>query len=447
MALFSRRVLQRYLEENAAFVTPEKLRDCVQRLNRVSNDYLATEWEVALLHAFAIHGKVQHEPAIGSRSVDLVYTAVDLGLGFAAEITCISDQVLHNQNPINRLREEMSRRVRRARIDTGRFVISVEEERPVPNRFVGRKRKLLLPPVSEFGPIIFSDAFNRFLLEVRNVPSQPRDFQIARETPKVWLRIQYQPGIGSGVGVCSYGSYTTTTVLDDNPLFNALKNKSGQLKHCGFSGIRGIIVCDGDSRIFSDFSDWSTFKISEVIGEFLRQNTSISFVATIGIHSESSTFGGGFHHHFSPKLFVRDVSVPWVPQLDELFVRVIGSHPAISETPINALGSLTWNGSPLRTKPYLGGWSMQGNTIRISSRELLDLLAGRLDQSRFAENHALNRGGESVFSIYRSQEKMLKSVHIERHPDKDDDEVILEFAPNDPAISPFMAPKTSPLGE
>ncbi len=83
---------------------------------------------------------------------------------------------------------------------------------------------------------------------------------------------------------------------------------------------------------------------------------------------------------------------------------------------------------------------MSAHRIEISARELLDLLAGKLDQKRFMENHDMG-GGKCIFSIFQAQGKMIAGVSLERYPDEDDDRVILEFSDDDPAVSPFRVPK------
>jgi hypothetical protein len=445
MALFTRRVIQKCLDENSEFISTGNLRDWVQRLNRVSNDYVATEWEVVLLWAFAKFGKVRHEPPLGRRPVDLIFESYDGKLQFAADIAAISDQPLHDRNPIDRFRDELSKRIEKAKINTGRFVFRVEEERPVAHRGTGRKRRLLLSSANRFSTYIFDAAFDKYLDSVRKEPQRPRGHYVNRRSPAVAVTIQYEPGIGRGVGSCSYGSYTSTTVKDDNPLFNALKNKAGQLKESGYKGIRGIIVCDRGSRIFTEMPNWLTFNKDEVIKEFFRQNSSVSFVVTMGIRSRSSTSGRKFD--VEPKLSVRvlDATEDWVSDLNRLVAQVTRSLPEIYQTPDNAMSSLNWNRSTIQTRPYLGGSTVSRNEIRISARELLDLLAGRLDQELFAENHDMG-SGTSIFSIFRSQGRMIKGAAVERRPDEDDDWVVLEFSSGDPAVCNFRVPESTKSG-
>jgi len=51
------------------------LRDWVQRLNRVSSDYVATEWEVVLLRALR-NSEKSHEPRLGRRSLLFVFSII-----------------------------------------------------------------------------------------------------------------------------------------------------------------------------------------------------------------------------------------------------------------------------------------------------------------------------------------------------------------------------------
>jgi hypothetical protein len=81
---------------------------------------------------------------------------------------------------------------------------------------------------------------------------------------------------------------------------------------------------------------------------------------------------------------------------------------------------------------------LKGKEVKISARELLDLLAGRLDQKRFADNHAV--GGGNMFSVFRDQGKMIRRICVERQDGKDDDWIVFEFS-DDPAVSDFKVPE------
>lgn len=437
MALFNRRVIQKCLDVNADFVSDQHLKDWVQRLNRSSEDSIATEWEIVLLRAFANFGTVLHEPNLGDRRLDLVFESVDFAVKFAADITAISDQPRHDRNPIDRFQDELRRPVEKAGIGSGRFIFRVAESQPVPFRGSGRQRRLLLPAIKQFQTCVFNSEFRSYLDAVRSEPQQNRDHHIHDDSHAVDILIQYQPGRGRGVGSASYGSYTTTTVKDNNPLFNALKTKANQLKHSAYSGTRGIIVCDRGSRIFNENPNWSNYAISEIVSDFFRQNGSVDFVLTIGIRQRSMT-GNKRHSDYEKSLFVRDTCKKWTSNIERLFEAVISSLPEIYQTPENAANSLKHSQTTKTIAPFLGGSTLIGNEIRISARELLDLLAGRLEQKRFAENHDL--GGGNIFSLYQAKGKLIKRAEIEVRPEEDDDWLILEFSEGDPAVSKFKVP-------
>ena len=441
MSLFARRVVQRYLDSSAAFIPAEKLRDWVRRLNKVSRDYVATEWEVVLVSAIGQFGRVEHERPLGRRPIDLVFESRDGTLKFGADIAAISDESLHERNPIQRLRNEFNRRVVKAGIRSGRFVFRVEEQQPV-----GRdeKRRLLLPPAKDFGTLIFNAAFDDYIRAVQKEPLVPRGHLVGHQASDLYISIEYQSGKGCGVSSYSHGSYTSTTVKDNNPLFNALKSKAGQLRESGYDGLRGIIVCDGGSRIFTETTYWGNYSMDQVVQEFFRQNTSVSFVVTIGIRAQRPPFGGGVQLIPEPRLFVRraDQRQQWAADLDRLLQQGTGALPAFQQTPENVRISMDWNRSTKRTRPYYGGAVMSNNEIKMSSRELLDLLAGKLDYELFAKRYDL--GGGNLFKLFRDRGRIISSAAIEHRPDEDDDWVILRFKDGDPAMCDFREPNAQP---
>jgi hypothetical protein len=373
--------------------------------------------------------------------MDLVFESPDPQLRFAAEITAISDQPLHKKNPIDQLETELEKRIKKAKIGTGRFILQVEEDQPIAHRGTGTQRRLSLPSVTQFSTMIFNAAFDEYIATVRKHPWQPRQYHLHRHIPRVALTIYYQPGVGRGVGRASYGSYTTTTVADDNPLYNALRNKVPKLKRSGYSGIQGIIVCDRGSRIFNEMANWAAFSMDEVVWGFLRRFESPSFVITLGIKTRLSP--ATVRHEVEPRLYIRrpEQQTGWATSLDLLIARVVKELPMIQQTPENSITRMKWNRSTLETKPYYGGSVMHGNKIKISARELLDLLTGKLEQKRFIERHSMGNG-KSIFDGGQSAGKMIKSASVESRPDEDDDWVVFEFSFDDPAVNKFSVPKS-----
>ncbi len=83
---------------------------------------------------------------------------------------------------------------------------------------------------------------------------------------------------------------------------------------------------------------------------------------------------------------------------------------------------------------------MTGQQIIISSRTLVDLLAGRIDQEQFFKDHGSDQFNVRAFFEKRLAEgRMITELGLELREDQDDDWVILRFGEPDPAISLFCA--------
>ncbi len=148
MALFSRRCLQRLIDENAAFLPAEQTDENVRRLNHVREEYLSTEWEIAVLNSFSKLGNVKHEPNHygGSRLLDIVFDSPEIQFG--ADIATVSDKNLHERNPVDRIWLEIEKEVQKRRITTGGFDVDIGSK---PGALQGRgvRHDLLIPPVSQ----------------------------------------------------------------------------------------------------------------------------------------------------------------------------------------------------------------------------------------------------------------------------------------------------------
>ena len=93
MAIFSRRTLQRLIDENATFMRKDQLEKHKRKLNEAD---LSFEWEVVLLNVFSKLGKVIHEPVFEncSRKIDILFsTKIKDEIEFLTDITTISTDV------------------------------------------------------------------------------------------------------------------------------------------------------------------------------------------------------------------------------------------------------------------------------------------------------------------------------------------------------------------
>lgn len=445
MALFSRRILQRLLNENACFLSRKQIKSHVNRLNL--NDLawskgqvpsLDTEWEVALLNAFSKVGKVQHEPAFGRRPIDLYFVSVkDPSQHFAADITAISDKGFDGQNPVEAFEAELMRRVGERGLRLNSFNTNVGGNHQLIYRG-GQKPKLSLPPISKFGEKIFNNRFNDFLDQIVRSPNQPREFRVFNVQDQINLAVAYDPH--QRFSQSMYFSYRRMTHLTENVVYERLSEKRDQLLDSGFKGPLGIILCDGGFDAFHSNTDWASYSPDKVIRHFLFQHADIDFVlvCTVKRNETEPMF----------RCWSRDFFDGQAELLD-CIERLIEVFPEVETDAANAINHLR-GGSPVFGNSHFGGhevgWGRSNMKITISARAVLELLAGKVTQQEFFERHGFVssdfRIGPYINPFNSGLDKGLtfSQVTFEKSETEDDDWVIFELSGPDPAVSPFVVP-------
>lgn len=418
MAMFSRRRLWRALINRAH---DHKLKDWVSRLNSKNEDYVANEWELILLDVFAELGRVEYEPERFGRP-DIVFECAVSGLSFVAEITTLSDRSLHKKNPSSFLGDELRRRIRKEGIESGSFYFEIGEKVESVKAGRGPKRSLLLPHVSEFSKLIFNEAWNRFLLDIKTRPAEHHVFRVSN-VQLVDVAVRYQPSASrSFTGL--HAHYTGAHVLTKNALFSRLREKARKLKNVKHDRLLGIIVCDGGCDLLTARPDWSSYETEEIVTDFFRQHPFINFVLTIGVRTApGSVLDRSFSNQYLPKLFLNQHNNGSAMELCNIVNSVFTRMPKIQMTPANVAEEVKWN---YPRDLYVGGWEWTASTSRISSRELHALLAGKLTSARFAENHQMANGA-NAFLCRLASGQVIVGASLEYRRDEDDDYILLEF--------------------
>ena len=83
---------------------------------------------------------------------------------------------------------------------------------------------------------------------------------------------------------------------------------------------------------------------------------------------------------------------------------------------------------------------MNGNKVKISSRSLLNLLAGNLSFEAFSRDHTFGNTSDNLFNFKVRKGMLLSDIRIEKDPTADDDWVVMEFE-QDVAVRPFRSPR------
>jgi hypothetical protein len=358
MAIFSRRSLQRLINENSEFLSRRHTRKHIERLNLMEHELtLATEWEVVLINSFFKRGKVDHERTFGGYRPDIDWESRDKpNHNFIADITAVSDKGLDQQNPYNALLEELTRILRSRNLNPTAFVVHVgaHDQRHYKG---GAKVRLKLPGRARFAERIFGDAFYSFLDRISKNPMSADRFVI--KTDETDLEIHYNPGQQYVRG--GHLSYNVVYLIDDNVIYNALSAKASKLASVNFKGPHGIFLCDGGCRFLSSgtLDSLRSYTLEDVISYFLREHSIIDFVATFVVKRE---------HQFTMSAFAENpyqvfvnlyAKSPYVePGFDLMQVLSSLSFPKPKLDAANAINHLRW--AKQWNKPHQGSYHYGG---------------------------------------------------------------------------------------
>jgi hypothetical protein len=432
MAVFSRRTLQRLINDNATFLTPKQSKDHVDRLNRSDEFALDAEWEVVLLNALSKVGKVAHERQFKNRRPDIHFTAESAETEtFIADIATISDRGLDEKFPVFALHDELMRRVKDYGLERSKFYLDIgrsEQSSPW-----DPKRPVITLARSRFNQIFNAD-FVSFLGAVQSDPTKPHEYRTKdSDTP---ILISFDPRRDSS-GM-HWPSYTIVRSLIQNTVYNRLEEKAGKLAEAEFDGRRAVILCDGGCTFLSSARDLATYHVSDVIFHFLKEHPEISFVLTVYVEQELGLYRKS---DVVINLYRRKDSDEEIgPAILACLNKLEGTFPVPERSGVNGLNLLRGK-RPDQGASFVGGWSMTDNEIKISARSVLELLAGEITQEKFFELYDFKSGGNPFASMLR-EHKLISAACLERGADEQDDDWLrFGFEGPDPAVSPFRVPK------
>lgn len=186
MAIFSRRTLQRLINENATFLTRKQL---VAHFRKLNDGDLGAEWEVVLLNVFGKVGKVVHEQSFNGKKPDVYFMSHRGDVSFLADVKTVSDEGIERQNPQRQLHERLHDEVAKHEIrGHWRLDVGGDLERA---RRTGRMVELSLPAIARFDQDIFNSDWEAFVLRIKEQPGE--EHQYAIRTQAIDLRISYTP--------------------------------------------------------------------------------------------------------------------------------------------------------------------------------------------------------------------------------------------------------------
>ena len=442
--IFSRRSLQTRLDALGS-VLPEKACDLlIARLERPGRDRLAAMWEVAMLAGFSREGVLKHEVSLvdGSRpDFSIVIAQGEASIELIGDITSVSDKGIDKQNPVREFGDHITRLARKHGLDPNHFRYDIK------GRFEGvygdSRSQVLLPRATEMTALL-KDEIEPFLRELARTPRPQAS--LPHKAPGIDFTISYDQSQRFAGG--GYPAYNLAYSKTKNPIYTALDKKASQLRHAPPGTIRIIVVCDGGCRPMQDQRPGMgpSYAGRNIADSFLARTTAVDLVLLVTTERVNpSTLAR------DPRLRLRCDLVAPLPRrrherLSEKALAAVQSFlersfqhlptPMIDPENARIRGSKKDYGFGLH-----GDYQVSGNSVRISSRVLLELLAGQTNFERFAQLHGWEK---SPFSNHRNplelalkRGDMIDSVSVIDGADHDDDWIEIHLRSSDPAISSF----------
>jgi hypothetical protein len=431
--IFARRILQQHLDDLRPTLGDKITADLAKRLNRSGNDRIAAMWEVVVFHALSQFGSLRiEEPLLSRRQPDLAFENDEVA--FVADVTSVSDSGLNEQNPFSELSALIEQTKAKLGLETGGMDLRVGSAKEQTKR--GTRTVLRIPERKRLAEFVAS----RIEPPLREQISQGREvLNVVINDDVADLQIAIDPR-KSPYNSGGYAAYNTPTILDQNPLYNALRPKARQLK--GANGVTGVIVGDADSRALADRpSHWSEVSARAIADEFLRQNSSIGFVLLLSVREEQrSVLRVGPSIRKPHALLAFSKTSPPPTAIEALFRQMMANFPKPVAMPINASARANVAGYGWG---FHGGLEMSGRRIKISSRAVVELLAGRKTIEDMNDWHQWSTANEAN-TMQNPFERLLRQgclptsmTVLKGDENEPDDWVEFEFGEPDPAISPF----------
>jgi hypothetical protein len=223
-------------------------------------------------------------------------------------------------------------------------------------------------------------------------------------------------------------TYNVALSRKKNPLWTQLVKKATQLEAAASIAQIGIIACDAGCSLFNRNAALGTFTATDIIQQFFSEHPTVTFVLLLTVKRTA---------HQEPVFRIEPSFYSPRPDSDTIRLRTTLSDalarlPKPVLDPLNAYIQRRETGYPCGR---LGVFTLRGNSVKISARTILELLAGRRTPSEINES----------FERLLQQGRMITRIRVEKsEDDSDDDWLTIEFGKPDPAISPFVVkPKSA----
>lgn len=434
--VFSRRALQQCLFDLEAVLSASAHADLIERLERRGKGRLPAMWEVVWLHALSSVATIVHEgPLRDGRRPDFAFSLHNAGgIQVLGDITSVSDKGLHESNPVSSFWDGVVAIARKHGINPDRLQYRIGD------RKVGVYpdiRTVLMLPARKDMQAFLKEQVTPFIRRIaRDKPAKDL-WQFSSEDVRLSLGYDEKQEYAAG----GHAVYNLPRSAKRNPIATALEKKARQLRGAPSDSLRLLILCDAGCYALNSVP-WGgdSLTAGQVVQNFFRTSSAIDAVLLVAtepverykLHDRRVRLNflwGARPHARSPDL------ARALPELRKLLDAAIAMMPQPMLDPQNA--------SYRVDRPGYGhgslGMEMSNNKIRISARQVLELLAGKMTFEQLAHNYRWGDadGWGNPFAYELQRGRTITATKIDPGGDADDDWFEFEFGRPDAAIGPF----------
>jgi hypothetical protein len=448
MPIFSRRSIHCMLRQIEWHLNEQQIERYIGLFNDGDQYSIPFQWELAFIYALSFVGRVVHEPTEnGVTLLDAHVNPYDAAIPrFACEITTVSSDNLHNQNPLREFQDALENLITKRGLDPANFSVAIGHERiesyhdlPITEYYYlgtpgSPRQRLLLPSKGTMYRDVRNE-INRLLDRIRKTDPGSDQASIARDG--IFFRLRYLKGRRLGLAGGN-AVYDLAFSLKKNPVYRALDNKRKKLEKISMThGHRGIIICDGGIMTSKHHSPTGYyFTIDQIITSFMRKRSNdVDFVLTASMVSSLRE-----KKHLEVKLYLNPkAGRPLSQQAGNAILHACSYIPrsTVSSSQIR---------ERLKRRPKRRGdhdvlsWRLMGDAgsvkIKLSARVLLRYLAGEIDAEQFKRN-VPSRDTINFFKHALDSGRLINDMRIEKQRHCDDDWVVIELKAGDIATSDF----------
>jgi hypothetical protein len=439
MPVFTRRRLQTMLNDLGPRMTVATATDLLARLeHKDTQSALAAEFELALLWGISRAADLQIAPGFpDSRKRPDALSADLFSSGPAAiEITALSDDTFSGQADMNRAGNIMAQFSDRMRKGASEHLYFEFQEQNI--RSDGRNRRIRRV-TKDFALSPALEAHLRAWLLSSDWPN-PAAIRLTDERVDVVVRWkQYVHPLFRTFSSMPAVAYD----LEDNNISKALQKKERQLSDVPAGVLKCIFLGDVGCRNLRHLRPMGVVETSgeKIIQHFLA-TSEIDVVCVFSPHSSTHPFGSILSSPF------------WTATVFDRRQPILEHEYSNLATLANVLPRPSREGNQARELHRQGLFHPQARgqylgmriesrsssmTIKVSSRLVLELLAGRISQQQF-QDFTLGKD-KNIFDIQLTRGLTIQSAHVEKAGlDEDDDYLVFDLE-HDFAASALRKPE------